>query len=153
MKTICLFGLLVFISACTKPKDFSLDREQLAQDYFQEDAAWYVDNVPFFECSDSAIEQVYYYRWKLYKAHLRKVPNGHVVTEFINHVSWDRDPFCTINAAAQHHIYEGRWLRDKQYMDDYIQYLYAGGNNRKYSESVADATYARYVVNGDSALW
>jgi hypothetical protein len=152
MKTICLFGLLVFISACTKPKDFSLDREQLAQDYFQEDAAWYVDNVPFFECSDSAIEQVYYYRWKLYKAHLRKVPNGHVVTEFINHVSWDRDPFCTINAAAQHHIYEGRWLRDKQYMDDYIQYLYAGGNNRKYSESVADATYARYVVNGDSAF-
>jgi hypothetical protein len=152
MKAHFLFGLVIFVSACTKPKDFRLDRKELSHHYFQEDAAWYVDNVPFFECSDSTLEQVYYYRWKLYKAHLRKVPNGHVVTEFINHVSWDRDPFCTINAAAQHHIYEGRWLRDKQYMDDYIQYLYAGGNNRKYSESVADATYARYLVNGDSAF-
>ncbi|HCZ34541.1 MAG TPA: glycogen debranching protein [Cytophagales bacterium] len=142
--------LLVIITACTQPDSFQLNRDKLAKEYFQEDADWYKDNVPFFECSDSAIEQVYYYRWKLYKAHLRKVPNGHVITEFINHVSWDRDPFCTINAAAQHHIYEGRWLRNPQYMDDYITYLYNGGNDRKYSESVADATYARYLVDGDT---
>lgn len=144
--------MLGWFTSCSRRKDFAPDRENLAQHYFQEDANWYLKNVPFFECSDSAIEQVYYYRWKLYKAHLRNVPNGHVITEFINHVSWDRDPFCTINAAAQHHIYEGRWLRNPMYMDDYITYLYAGGNNRKYSESVADATYARYLVDGDSAF-
>lgn len=144
--------MLGWFTSCSGRKDFTLDHLKLSQHYFQEDADWYLDNIPFFECSDSAIEQVYYYRWKLYKAHLRNVPNGHVVTEFINHVSWDRDPFCTINAAAQHHIYEGRWLRNSVYMDDYITYLYAGGNNRKYSESVADATYARYLVNGDSVF-
>lgn len=149
MKFACLILLLV-ISACTERQNLKLDREKLAQTYFQEDAAWYIDNIPFFECSDSTLEQVYYYRWKLYKAHIRNVPDGHVITEFINHVSWDRDPFCTINAAAQHHIHEGRWLRDQQYMDDYISYLYAGGNDRKYSESVADASYARYLVNGDA---
>jgi hypothetical protein len=43
-----------------------------------------------------------------------------------------------------HHIYEGRWLRDSRYMDGYINNLYNnGGNNRRYSESVGDATYAR----------
>lgn len=152
MKVILVLIFPAFIFACTEQNDFKLNRKNLAQHYFQEDADWYLHNVPFFECSDSAIEQVYYYRWKLYKAHLRNVPNGHVVTEFINHVSWDRDPFCAINAAAQHHIYEGRWLRNPVYMDDYITYLYAGGNNRKYSESVADATYARYLVNGDSVF-
>ena len=32
-------------------------------------------------------------------------------------------------------------------------YLYQdGGNNRRYSESVADAAYARYLVNADSAF-
>jgi hypothetical protein len=48
-----------------------LDRNKLASDYYQEDTQWYLDIVPFFECSDKPIEQVYYYRWKLYKAHLR----------------------------------------------------------------------------------
>jgi thiaminase len=38
-------------------------------------------------------------------------------------------------------------------MDGYINYLYQeGGNNRRYSESIADAAYARYLVNADSAF-
>jgi hypothetical protein len=38
-------------------------------------------------------------------------------------------------------------------MDGYINYLYqGGGNNRRYSESIADAAYARYLVNADSAF-
>ena len=43
-----------------------------------------------------------------------------LITEFINHVPWDRDPYCTINAASMHHIYEGRWLKDDRYMNGYI---------------------------------
>ena len=100
------------------------------------------------------MEQVYYYRWKLYKAHIRNVgDNSYVITEFINHVSWDRDPYCTINAASMHHIYEGRWLKDNRYLDGYINYLYQdGGNDRRYSESIADAAFARYLVNKDSSF-
>ena len=44
-----------------------LDHYKLAKEYYHEDAQWYLDNMPFFECSDKQIEQVYYYRWKLIK--------------------------------------------------------------------------------------
>jgi hypothetical protein len=145
----------VLFSACNNAPDFPhLNNSRLANKYFKEDAQWYLDNIPFFECSDKQIQQVYYYRWKLYKAHLRNVGAGrYVTTEFINHVAWDRDPYCTINAASMHHIYEGRWLRDNSYMDGYINNLYNdSGNNRRYSESIADAAYARYLVNGDAAF-
>ena len=110
--------------------------------------------IPFFECSDKQIEQVYYYRWKMYKAHIRQVgDNQYVITEFINHVAWDKDPYCTIDAASMHHIYEGRWLKDNRYIDGYIYNLcQRGGNNRHYSESIADAVYARYIVNMDSSF-
>jgi len=142
----------LLLAACSTPLvKPALDRQKLAAEYFAEDSAWFQDNIPFFECSDKEIEQVYYYRWKLYKAHIRNTgPNEFIITEFIDHVAWDREPFCTINAASMHHIYEGRWLRDPRYMDGYINNLYQqGGNDRRYSESVADAAYARYLVDGD----
>ena len=151
-------NLTAFLSAifflCTICKTHAqvLDRNKLAKEYYHEDAQWFLDNTPFFECSDKQIEQVYYYRWKMYKAHIRNVgQNQYVITEFINDVAWDRDPYSTINAATMHHIYEGRWLKDNRYMDGYINYMFQqGGNNRSYSESVADAAYARYLVNADS---
>src|SRR6478672_1845035 len=150
--SLIVLTTIVFIG-CTDKDHYALpDHAKLAKEYYQEDAQWYLDNIPFFECSDKQMEQVYYYRWKLYKAHIRHVgDNSYVITEFINHVPWDRDPYCKINAASMHHIYEGRWLRDNRYMDGYINYLYeGGGNNRRYSESIADAAYARYLVNADS---
>lgn len=131
-----------------------LDEHTLAQQYFEEDAQWNVDNIPFFECSDKQLEEVYYYRWKMYKAHIRSVgDNSYVITEFINHVAWDREPYCTINAASMLHIYEGRWLRDDRYINSYINYLFReGGNNRSYSESIADAAYQNYLVYADSVF-
>lgn len=131
-----------------------LDRSSLATRYYGEDSSWYLANTPFFECSDSMLQDVWYYRWKMYKAHLRRTGDDDwVVTEFINHVAWDRAPWCTINAASMHHIHEGRWLRDDRYMNAYINYLIRqGGNNHHYSESIADAAWSRYLVNGDSAF-
>jgi hypothetical protein len=44
----------------------------------------------------------------------------------------------------------GRWLKDPRYVEACIQYLFQdGGNNRHYSESIADAAYANYLVHGD----
>ncbi|MEO5984162.1 MAG: hypothetical protein ABIP80_01575, partial [Ferruginibacter sp.] len=147
--------LIIFLTAFTLTSNCQvLNHNTMAKKYYQQDAQWYLDNTPFFECSDKQMEQVYYYRWKLYKAHIRNVgPSQYVTTEFINDVTWDRDPYSTINAAAMHHIYEGRWLKDNRYMDGYINYMFQkGGNNRSYSESVADAAYARYLVNKDSSF-
>ncbi len=124
-RSLITLTTIVFIG-CTAKDHYALpDHAKLAKEYYREDAQWYLDNIPFFECSDKQIEQVYYYRWKLYKAHIRHVgDNRYVITEFINHVPWDSDPYCTINAASMHHIYEGRWLKDNRYMDGYINYLY-----------------------------
>jgi hypothetical protein len=147
--------LLIYLLGCySKTNCQVLDHSKLAIQYYNTDAQWYLDNIPFFECSDKQIEQVYYYRWKMYKAHIRHVGDDqYVITEFINHVAWDRDPYCTIDAASMHHIYEGRWLKDNRYVDGYINNLCQdGGNNRHYSESIADAIYARYLVNADSAF-
>ena len=151
-----VFLFMAFLAGCrTSQSSYPiLNEDSLASHYFQEDAQWYKDNIPFFECSDKQIEQVYYYRWKMYKAHIRNTgQDSFVITEFINHMPWDREPYCTINAASMHHIYEGRWLRDNRYMNGYINYLLReGGNNRGYSESISDAAYARYLVNSDSAF-
>ncbi|QHT70029.1 glycogen debranching protein [Rhodocytophaga rosea] len=155
LKQLLLSVFSFFIISCNTTHPYTLpDHNKLATAYYQEDRQWYLDNIPFFECSDKQIEQTYYYRWKLYKAHIRNVGDSrYVITEFINHMPWDREPFCTINAASMHHIYEGRWLKDNRYMDGYTNYLFQdGGNDRKYSESVADAAYARYLVNADATF-
>ena len=147
--------LVISLLSCSSAPDMPIpDYKKIAEEHFQEDAQWYLDNVPFFECSDKQLEEVYYYRWKLYKAHIRNIgDDAYVITEFINHIGHDREPYCTINAASMHHIYEGRWLKDKRYMDGYIDYLYNnGGNDRRYSESIADAAYARYLVDADSVF-
>jgi hypothetical protein len=113
-----------------------------------------LNNIPFFECSDKQIEQVYYYRWKLYKAHIRHVgDNSYVITEFINHVPWDREPSARSMLRPCITFMRAGGSGDSRYMDGYINYLYQeGGNNRRYSESIADAAYARFLVNADSVF-
>lgn len=156
MSAYCrFFFFLLTITLFTKHANAQMpDAAKIARQHYGDDAAWYIDNIPFFECSDKQIEDVYYYRWKLFKAHIRNTgPDNFVITEFINHVPWDRDPYCSINAASMHHIYEGRWLADGRYIDGYINNLFQqGGNNRRYSESIADAAWARYLVNADKSF-
>ena len=41
------------------------------------------DNAPLFECPDSAIEKIYYYRWWTFRKHLKQTPDGFIFTEFI----------------------------------------------------------------------
>ena len=129
----------------------SLPKEKLANEYFGADAPWFLQNIPFLEIDDPEIQQIYYYRWKLYRAHLRDLGDrGYIVTEFLDDVSWDKHPYSSLNDATGFHIYDGRWLRDGRYMNDYIDYMFTGGgNDRHFSEAIADATYARYLVNGD----
>jgi hypothetical protein len=131
-----------------------LNQDSLASAFCGNDKQWYLDNVPIFDCPNSQIKQIYYYRWMLYKSHLRNLGAwGYIVTEFLNNMSWDIDPYSSLNDATGHHIYEGRWIKDKRYLDDYINYMYQhGGNDRHFSEGIADAAYARYLANKDSAF-
>jgi hypothetical protein len=64
-------------------------------------------------------------------------------------VSWQLFPYATLNDATGFHIYEGRWLRDRRYTNGYIDFMVGGGNERHFSEYIADAVYARFLVDGD----
>ncbi|HEX4204381.1 MAG TPA: trehalase family glycosidase, partial [Ktedonobacteraceae bacterium] len=118
------------------------------------DPQWFKDNIPFLDCPDSAIQDVYYYRWSGYRRHIRyTVPGpGYVITEFLENVDY-AGLYSTINAAASHHIYEGRWLHNQRYLNDYQSFWLSGADNRiqprQYSFWIADSYYARYLVNSD----
>ena len=110
-------------------------------------------NIPLFECPDKVMEEIYYFRWWTYRKHIKKTPAGFVVTEFLPGVGW-AGAYNTINCPVGHQIYEGRWLSDPKFMDNYIAFHFgkggnAGGGSKVYSNWLGDAVYARYLVNQD----
>lgn len=110
---------------------------------------WLKGNVPLFECSDKTLEEMYYFRWWTYRKHIKQTAEGFVITEFLPEVPW-AGKHNTISAAAAHHFYEGRWLRDRTYLADYAQFWFRkGGTPRLYSFAAADALSAWSRVTGD----
>jgi hypothetical protein len=124
----------------------------LLKKHFGNDSDWFERNIPTFECSDTLLEDVYFYRWKSYKAHIRDLGSlGTVITEFLDDVGWQKHPYAMLNDATGFHIYEGRWLRDRQYIDGFLEFLFpGGGNDRHFAESITDAAYAYYLVHGEA---
>jgi len=129
----------------------ALPREKLAVEAFGADAPWFLRNIPFLEIDDPAIQQIYYYRWKLYRSHICEIgAQGTMVLEFLDDVSWARHPYTDLNDSSSFHIMEGRWLRDPAMVDSLIDHLYAGGgNDRHFSEAIAAATESSTRVTGD----
>lgn len=114
---------------------------------------WMKKNIPFFECPDKDIEEIYYFRWWTYRKHIKQTVDGFVVTEFLPQVSWSKK-HNTINCPVGHHLYEGRWIHDPQFLDDYSRFYFGkggdpGGVSKVYSNWIADGIYARYLVNID----
>jgi hypothetical protein len=109
-------------------------------------------NVPLFECPDAQFEQTYYFRWWTYRKHVKETRDGFVITEFLPAVGW-AGKHNTISCAAGHHLYEGRWLRDAKFLDDYsVFWLRKCNHLHHYSTWLADGVWARYCVNGSAAL-
>jgi Trehalase len=108
--------------------------------------SWLSKEIPFFECPDHEVEEMYYFRWWSFRKHLEKTPNGFVFTEFLTRSN-------PISSALGHHLMEGRWLHDQSYLDDYVRYWFHDDASRtqlhKYSQWTADALYQRYLVTGD----
>jgi F5/8 type C domain/Amylo-alpha-1,6-glucosidase len=131
-----------------------LPRFKLATGNFGADAAWYLRNIPFIEIDDREIQQIYYYRWKVFRSHIREIgAEGTTVLEFLDNVPWARQPYTDLNDSAAFHIAEGRWLRDPRVVEDLIDHLYAGGgNDRHFSESIAAATEGFTRVTGDPSI-
>ena len=109
-------------------------------------------NIPLFDCPDEDIRRTYYFRFWTFRKHIKQTPDGWVVTEFLPQVNWS-GKYNTINCPAGHHFYEGRWLADPKYLDDYAVFWFRkGGRVRAYSFWAADAIWAMYLVHKDKAL-
>ena len=129
-----------------------ISAESLPETY-QAHAEWFTSHIPLFECPDPAIQAIYYFRWDVYRQHIKHTPTGYVVTEFLPEVSWS-GIHNTLVCATGHHIYEGRWLHEPRYLDDYIRFWFTTPDvsPRTYSTWIADAIYARTLATGDLTL-
>src|SRR5699024_10397163 len=114
-------------------------------------------NIPLFDCPDSTIQETYYYRWWSFRKHLVKTPEGFIFTEFLTPVG-HAGKYNSISCALGHHIYEGRWLHNKKYIDQAIWYwLYHDQFEphpvfHKYSSWISNAIYNRFLTNLDTAF-
>jgi hypothetical protein len=118
---------------------------------------WLQHEIPFFECPDREVEEMYYFRWWSFRKHLVQTPAGFVFTEFLTPVS-HAAMYNTISCAAGFHVMEGRWLHDQTYIDDYINFWFQGeakgwtNKFHNYSSWLPAATYDAYLVNVDRKL-
>ncbi|MCA5004746.1 MGH1-like glycoside hydrolase domain-containing protein [Sphingobacterium bovistauri] len=118
-------------------------------------AEWLKLNIPLVDIPDSAIEQTYYFRWWSYRKHLKQTPEGIIVTEFIEPVK-HAGKFNSISCALGHHVYEGRWLRNNDFLKEYIDFWFYHadqGQSRprfhQFSSWIADAMLQYYKVDND----
>lgn len=143
-------GFVVSAAFSAAQGPLPLDEAKIAVARFGADAPWYESNIPFFASSDPLLDKIYYYRWQIFRAHQRDLgARGYISTEFLDDVGWQLNPWASLNDATGLHIAEGRWLRDRRYAGDYIDFMYEGGNDRHFSEAIAAAAYNRYLVDGD----
>jgi predicted GH43/DUF377 family glycosyl hydrolase len=133
---------------------FNQNDSQLYAQHIPNATAWdfLQNNIPLLDCPDPDIEEIYYFRWWTFRKHIKQTPAGFVITEFLPPVPW-AGKHNTISCAAGHHLREGRWLHDPQYLDDYSRFWFRkGGDPRRYSFWAADAIWARFLVAGDDSL-
>lgn len=108
--------------------------------------------IPLLDISDQTIGEIYYYRWHSFCSHIKETPLGHIITEFTPSVSWE-GLYGSIVCPAGHHFYEGRWLHDRTYIEEYARFWFKeGANPRLYSSWLADSVYAVCRVSGDFSL-
>lgn len=133
-------------------KKFNVNDEELMKQAVpnQDVEEWIANEVPKFECSNSLIEETYYFRWWVFRKHIKNIPNGRIITEFLPDVEWS-GAYNSINCANGHHIAEARWLQtDNLLVKEYILFWLRGeGNEKSYSSWICDAVYQYALVSGD----
>lgn len=115
---------------------------------------WMEENIPLFECPQENFEEMYYFRWWSLRKHIKQTPAGYGMTEFLVNRSY-ADKYNLIACAIGHHVYESRWLRNPEYLDQILNTWYHGNEGgpmkkmNKFSSWNADAVFNRYLVDGN----
>jgi hypothetical protein len=101
------------------------------------DAAEILETAPRFRCADETLTHVYRMRWASLARNLVRTGRGWVVTEF--HQPGPGRAHGTVNAAAGHHILEGRWLGSPEVVGDYLRFWYTApeAEPHRYTEWIA----------------
>ncbi|MHA7984458.1 MGH1-like glycoside hydrolase domain-containing protein [Rathayibacter sp. CAU 1779] len=97
----------------------------------------FLASAPHFDSDDDLLNTVFARRWESFAANLVRTDRGWLVTEF--HQPGPGRAHGTVNAAAGHHIMEGRWLGDPQLIDDYVRFWYTApeAEPHRYTEWIA----------------
>jgi hypothetical protein len=137
-------------------EDFNRDYPEEVVNFIPDARAWewLSQNIPLFTCPDLEIERLYYYRWWTYRKHIKQTPAGFLVTEFLKPVKHAAE-YNALSCALGHHIAEGRWLLDPQFIDGDIHFWLRTGENggirknlHQFSGWVASAVYDRWLADG-----
>lgn len=127
------------------------DNEYYNQDIKNERAeSWLSENIPQISIPDKDIERTYYFRWWVFRKHIKTTPDGYVITEFLPPVYWG-GKHNTIIAAAGHHLSEAKWLRcGKKLIEDYsLLFLEEKTKTYLYSSWIIDAILEYCTHTGD----
>lgn len=108
---------------------------------------WLQANVPFFECPDREVEEIYWFRWWAVRKQLRRdeASGRWTLTEFINRAR-------PVSSAFGHHLAEWRWVRDQSYLDEDVLYWLRGNKGapqehlHRFSQWMDFALWQRWMV-------
>ena len=119
-----------------------LNHDAILQSYGRSERPWHRANIPFFDAPDAELRDIYYFRFWNYRQNiqLEATSRAWVVREGAS--------YGITVCPAGHHIYEGRWLRNPEYVDDTIRYWFTEGQRRAYGNWLADGVFAHYLVHG-----
>ena len=145
----------ISIAHCQTKQSSILDKQEILDRYRwwdNQDWDWYKENIPFFDSPDSAITEIYYYRWEVMTKHLiyGSPEHGYTFTEFINRPFWS-GTYGAISCPLGHQFYEVRWLKNPKIIDDFARYWFEvpGAEPRSYSNWYGDSMWAIYKLNQD----
>ena len=117
--------------------------------------AFLAKNIPLLDIPDSTLRKTYYFRWWTFRKHIKITPQGGLITEFLPDVDWAGE-YNTISAPTGHQVIEGRWLRNKRYKDNYIDFWYSSKTDQipkehlfSYSNWLGYAVWKKFLVDGD----
>jgi hypothetical protein len=119
---------------------------------------WMQREIPLFDSSDKAFEEMYYFRWYAWKKHLVETPHGYIITEWLPKLEFpepgkEDGSFGALPDAAPFHIAEARWLRDPKIAEDDARYWFSPGvDSHKYSDDMAATVRDLTLANGDKTL-
>ena len=115
---------------------------------------WLKNNIPLFTCPDPDIEQIYYYRWWVFRKHIKETPAGFLLTEFLKPVQHAAQ-YNALSCAFGHHVAEGRWLHDQRYVEGDIHFWLRTGedgglrpNFHQFSGWAAATLYDHWLATG-----